>query len=223
MDNILITTTVSLNVGTGEPRMVIHLVRGDYGTRRLRLIPVDNSRLMDMENVAAAKVRLGTGEGAPLLIDCVLGDHYADLVPTQAMTLAADEWDAQLVLLDENNQTLCTAPFTIVVHGTVYEGDAVEHTDNNVTAAYYNAAGRLVIEKRDGEKVTVTDLDNLMDAVTDALEEHLVSQTDREALDSWGERVDQDVRTDASPTFAGLTVGSLTISATGEISGATFS
>jgi hypothetical protein len=40
MENILITTTVSLDCAGNANQMVIHLVQGDYGVRALRLIPV---------------------------------------------------------------------------------------------------------------------------------------------------------------------------------------
>ena len=109
------TTTVSLDVGVQDPQMVIHLMMGNYGTRALRLVPVDNARLMDMDNFAGASVGMSCAGRENLEIDCELGDHYVTLVPTKAMTEQADEWLCQLNLYDSQQQVLSSAPFKIIV------------------------------------------------------------------------------------------------------------
>ena len=224
MENILITTTVSLDCAGNANQMVIHLVQGDYGTRALRLIPVDSGKLMDMEaeGVVQAKVRLACAGHEDLLINCELGDRYATLVPTQAMTSGADTWQAQLVLLDESNMTVSTAPFTVVVHGTVYNGDTVEHTNSAVTAAAYDAQGRLVLQQLNGNEVVAADFTNLVSAIQTALADYLLTAEDRQDLTTIKGYLNQSVKTDAEPEFAGLTIGNVTISSSGEIDGAVF-
>lgn len=157
MDNILITTTVSLDINVQQPLMAIHLVQGNYGTRALRLVPTASGRLMDLENVTAASVGMSCPARQNLEIDCEVADHYVTLVPTQAMTASADEWLCQLNLYNAQNEVLSSAPFKIIVHGDVYEGDAVEHTDARVSAVYFDDNGKIVIERMDGETVTSAD------------------------------------------------------------------
>lgn len=235
-DNILITTTVSLGCAGNANQMVIHLVQGDYGTRALRLIPVDSGKLMDMdaEGVVQAKVRLACAGHEDLLIDCELGDRYATLVPTKAMTSGADTWQAQLVLLDDNNMTVSTAPFTVVVHGTVYNGDAVEHTNSAVTAAAYDAQGRLVLQQLNGNEVVAADFTNLVSAIQTALADYLLTAQDRTDINTIKGYLNQSVKTDAEPRFEGLQIGGtwnastgkwqggVSISSSGEIDGAVF-
>lgn len=222
MDNILVTTTVSLDADVGVPQKVIHLTMGDYGTRRLRLVPVSGGHLLDVSSAEQAKVRLQSGIQEALLINCVKGDTYADLIPTPAMVAEADEWQTQLVLLDENNQTLHSAPFTIIVHGTVYTGDAVEHANSAVTAAYYDENGRLAIELESGKTVKTTDFWHHGHDAATAESAGFMSAQDKADVETIKGYVDQNVKQAGSPTFAGLTVGALTIDGEGNITGARF-
>lgn len=222
MDKILITTTVSLDADVGEPQKTIHLVVGDYGTRRFRMIPVSGGRLMDMTQVAAAKVRLACAGREALLIDCVLGSHYADMIPTEAMVDEADEWQAQLVLLDDSDQTLSTAPFTICVHGTVYEGDAVEHTDNSVMSVYYDEQGRLTLEKLNGDIIrTAGPWEHTHEDVTEEASGFMPA-ADHQAIETLQGYLDQEVKTDSDVEFKSITVGGITINEDGTIEGARF-
>lgn len=235
MDNIQITTVLSLDCDTVEPMRVIHLVQGDYGTRALRMVPVHQSRLINMqaEGYVQAKARLACEGHEALLINCELGDTYATLVPTQAMVSGADEWTAQLVLYKQDNSTLSTQEFKINVHGTVYNGDTVEHTSSKILNVGYDAQGRLTIETDDGRPPLTTEL-TLEEAHTHALamadddetetEGHngFMSKTDKAFLDSLAGMFDQSVKTDATPEFAGLKIGTLTIDDEGNIEGARF-
>lgn len=225
-NNVMIITTISLDCDAQQTMQVLHLVSGDYGTRKLRFIPTMSGRLLDMDEmgVTRAKMRLHCDGWEDLLIDCELDEakKFADLVPTQAMVDEADEWAAQLVLLDDNNQTMSSADFRIVVHGTVYQGDAIEHTNSSVLAAYYDAQGHLNIEKRNGDVVRSTGESNLVGMIEEELSEELVSAEDRQALEGLSENIDQAVKTTSSPTFAGLTIGTLTIDANGNVTGARF-
>lgn len=241
LDKILITTTVSLDCDGNEPQKVIHLQEGDYGARALRLIPVLNGRLIDMEaaGVIAAKVELACPGQEDLLINCELGDTWATLVPTPAMVSSADQWAAQLILYtgQDPDVTLRTWPFIVNVHGGVYAGDAVEHTDNWVVAAYYQKendqyTGKLVLEMSNGDTY-VTD-ETVQGVHTHGLAtapdtetgtegaDGFMSAEDKEKLDGLDDLFDQSVKTTASPTFAGLTVGELEIGADGTITGARF-
>jgi hypothetical protein len=226
MENILMTTVVSLDCVVGEPQLVIHLVQGDYGTRALRMIPLYGGRLINFAEagVAAAKVVLACEGHENLLIDCETGENWAELVPTANMVSTADEWNAQLILLDENNQTLHSAPFIINVHGDVTHGDMVEHTDSRVIDAYYDAQGDLNLEMRSGETIKSSGKGYLATYVQGQLEagNKLLTDEDRGKLDDIDDYLDQSVKTTASPTFSGLTIGEITISADGTISGATF-
>ena len=220
--SVLITTTVGLDADIAEPQKTIHLVAGDSGTRALRLIPVSGGQLLNMEDYAAAKVRLHCAGHEDLLIDCTMGDHYADFVPTPAVVVQADEWDAQLVLLDAEGQTVSAAPFTVIVHGTVYQGDAVEHTDSSVVSVAYDEQGRIVLVTRAGA-ILKTDSywHHTHDAVSET-EAGMMTPAQAAAIEELSGHLDQDVKTASSPTFAGLTVGTLVINADGTIEGARF-
>lgn len=231
MSDTLITTTVSLDVGAQDPQMVIHLMMGNYGTRALRLVPVDNARLMDMDNFAGASVGMSCAGRENLEIDCVMGDHYVTLVPTKAMTEQADEWLCQLNLYDAQQQVLSSAPFKIIVHGSVYAGDAVEHTNSGVTALYFDSQGYLTAERLDGGIVRAGNKYEHVHPVAVAPDEvndiegldGFMSKEDKAKLESLS--VGQDVSTDSDVTFKSITVtdGTHTITINGTtISGATF-
>lgn len=231
MSDILVTTTVSLDVGVQDPQMVIHLMMGNYGTRALRLVPVSNGRLMDMDDFAGASVGMSCAGHENLLIDCELGDHYVTLVPTQAMTEQADEWLCQLNLYDSQQQVLSSAPFKIIVHGSVYAGDAVEHTNSGVTALYFDSQGYLNAERLDGGIVRANNKYEHTHPVAVAPDEDndiegldgFMSKEDKAKLESLS--VGQDVSTDSDVTFKSVTVtdGTHTITINGTtISGATF-
>jgi hypothetical protein len=225
MDNILITTTVSLDCAGNANQIVIHLVQGDYGTRALRLIPVLEGRLMNMEEagVVRAKVALADRGVAGPVIDCELGDCYATMVPTKGMMTTAREWAAELILLNEENGTVRSMPFTLIVHETVYKGnDTVEYTNSRVTSAEYDEQGRLTLEELNGEKIVAGGLENLIAALREELADYLLTPEDRADLTMMKGYLNQSVKTDASPEFAGLKVGTVEISAGGEISGAIF-
>ena len=232
MDNIQITTVLSLDCDYVEPMRVIHLVQGDYGTRALRMVPVHQSRLINMqaEGYVQAKVRLACEGHEALLIDCELGDTYATLVPTPAMVSGADEWTAQLVLYKEDNTMLSTQEFRINVHGTVYNGDVVEHTSSKILSVSYDDQGRLSIETDDGRTVSADE--TVQEAHTHDLaaadgeqttgNDGFMSKTDKAFLDSLAGMFDQSVKTDATPEFAGLKIGNLEINDDGYITGARF-
>lgn len=226
-DNILITTTVSLDCDTEQPMKHIHLVRGDKGIRRLRLVPVLNGKLIDMEaaGIERAKVVL-SGTSANTMIGCTLGDRWADFVPTGTLTEISGQWNANLVLLDgEGGQVTC-CPFVIIVHAGVYDGDLIEHTDNRVTSAAYSGAeeskGSLVIQMRDGEEIAVTGSEYLVEMIADALDERLLKDGDREDIQTVLDEMNEYVKTGTSPTLTGLTIGGLTIRSDGTLEGAKF-
>lgn len=222
MNNILITTTVSLDVNVQQPMMVIHLMQGNYGTRALRLVPVENGRLMDLSQVAAASVGMSCVGHDNLEIDCEISDTYVTLVPTKAMTQEADEWLCQLNLMNEDMLTLSSALFRVIVHGTAYDGDAVEHTNTGVTAVYFEDDGRLTIEKLDGEKVTSPTHWEHDHPVATAEAPGFMTAEMAAAIEDLSENVNQGVKTTDQPTFAGLKIGNVTIDANGTISGAVF-
>lgn len=224
MDNVLITTTVSLDVNTEQPLMVIHLVQGNYGTRALRLVPVDSGRLMDLSGVATASVGMSCVGHDNLEIDCEVDERYVTLVPTQAMTEEADEWLCQLNLMDAGQNVLSSAPFRIIVHGSVYDGDAVEHTNSGVTAVVVEADGKITLEKMDGETVTSgtsTFSHTHAEATSDAAGFMPAGMfADVAAIQ---DKIDQAVKTTSEVEFSKITVGTIVIdSETGEISGAKF-
>ena len=222
-DNILITTVVSLDCDGGYNQKVIHLVQGDYGARALRLVPVSNGELIKFSNFVTAKVLMSCAGHENLLIDCEMADYYAILVPTAAMVSSADEWDCQLQLT-KANASVTSAPFTINVHGTVYNGDAVEHTDNRVIGARYDSSGDLNIMMSSGENVKAQNKATLYGWIEYELDRNdkLITNADRAALDNIGDNMDQAVKTTSSPTFAGATIGGVTIDSEGNISGARF-
>lgn len=226
-ESILITTTVSLDCDVEQPMKHIHLVRGDSGIRRLRLVPVLNGKLIDMEaaGITFAYVRLnGVSNGS--IRGCTLGDHYADFVPAGIMTETPGMWTAELVLKDGNGGQVTTCTFMIVVHEGVYSEDLVEHTDNRVVAAMYSEAeeklGELIILMRDGEKITVTGTEHLVSMIGTALNERLLADGDRENIETVLSEMSSYVKTNTSPTLTGLTIGGLRILSDGTLEGAKF-
>lgn len=223
-DKVLITTTVSLDCDTPANQKVVHLVMGDYGTRALRLIPVSEGRLVNMaeKGFVRAKVMLECDGHEDLLIDCTMGETSATLVPTAAMVSSADEWNAQLILYKESDETLTTQPFKINVHGTVYEGDAVEHTDSRVLAAEYDEQGDLLIEiLGSDEPITASGKAYLASYVEGVLsaENELVTAEDRAAINGISNYLDQSVKQETSPRFAGMQIGGTWDASTGKWTG----
>lgn len=218
----LITTIVSLDAEKTGAQVVLHLVQGDAGTRRLQLVPASGGRLVDVRDASAAKLMAhGIAGGTDLLLDCIMGDGKIYCTPTAALVADAETYACQLVLLDEDDQTLKTLPFTIVVHGTVYEGDAVEHTNTTATSVYFDANGQLTIELADGTKLVAEKWEHDHD-LADEEKAGFMSPEQFALLEDVAGWMDQGVKTTDSPTFAGLTVGDVTISGDGTITGLRF-
>lgn len=218
----LITTTVSVDAQKDWSQAVIHLVQGDAGTRRLMYVPIYGGRQISMERVVKAKVRAESqATGDPLLIDCTIEGGKIYMVPTAALVADADEFHSQLVLMDADDQTLSSMQFTILVHGTVYEGDAVEHTNNSVSAVYFDEQGRLTVELMDGTKLVADKWEHTHPLATTEID-GFMSKEDFTLLHGLEEYLDQDVTTEAEPTFAGLHIGDLYIDGDGVITGLRF-
>ena len=218
----LITTTVCVDAQRPASQMVIHLVQGDSGTRKLRMIPVEGGAAVDLSNVAQAKVMAHPASGSDLLLNCTLGGFFADLVPTPALVAGANEWAAQLVLLNSSNEQIKSMPFTIIVHGTVYDGDTVEHTNVTVTEILWDAdTQRLTIVRADGTRIVSQAMTHTHPLAT-ADDPGFMSPEQFLQLQALATQVDQDVSKDGEPTFAGLTIGSVVISSDGTMTGVRF-
>lgn len=221
--SVLITTTVCVDSSENRPQPVVHISQGDSGTRALRLVPMISGVSVNMSNVAQAKVMAHPLSGvSDLLINCVLGPVYADMIPTPAMAADPEEWACQLLLLDSEGQTLHTMPFTVLIHADVWTGDTVEHTNNSISGISWDAANRrLTITLADGTQIVSPSLSHTHDlasASNDGFESIAQYNWLTQAM-GW---LNQDVRTTASPTFEQLTVGQVTIYSNGNLSGATF-
>jgi hypothetical protein len=220
-NRVLITTTVSVDAQKTGAQVTLHLIQGDAGTRRIQFVPISGGRQISLANVSGARVRAVSLSGEPLLINCTIEDGAVYMVPTAALVQNVDEWACQLVLLNSDDETLSSMPFTILTHGTVYDGDAVEHTNKELSAIYFDSQGRLTIELADGTVLVADKWVHTHDLAT-ATKAGFLSAAHYTLLTQLAQRVNQDVRTTASPTFAGLTIGSMTISGDGTITGLRF-
>lgn len=218
----LITTTVAVDAQKTGAQVTLHLVQGDAGTRRLLFVPVSGGKQISMDGVARAKVRAQSlASGEPLLLDCVIEDEKIYLTPTAALVQDADEFACDLVLMDAEDQTLTSMPFTTIVHGGVYDGDAVEHTNTTVSKVYFDEDGCLVLELLDGSKIVADRWEHTHPLAT-AEEPGFMSPSQFTLLQQLSEWMDQGVKTTDSPTFAGLRVGDLVINGDGTIEGLRF-
>ena len=218
----LITTTVSIDAEKSGAQVVVHLIRGDYNTRTLQLVPLSGGSVMDITDAAQAKVRAhGVNLNNDLVLNCAMEDGKIFMVPTQALTSVADDYACQLVLLDDSQQTLSSMPFTVIVHGDVFTGDTVEHTNTTVTNVYFDEDGQLMIELMDGTKLVAERWLHTHDLAS-ALAPGFMSTEQFQLLQDVAQWLDQGVKTTDSPTFAGLTVGDVTINGDGTIDGLRF-
>lgn len=218
----LITTTVSVDAQKAADQVIIHLVKGDSGTRRFQFVPIEGGHLIDMSAVAMAKVQAYSQvTSGSLLIDCVIESGKVYMTPTAAFVASVDEWSCQLVLLDGTNQTLSSMPFTTIIHGRVYEGDTVEHTNVTLEEATYNAATKtLILTMADGSVISVS-LDHVhANATTTAA--GFESAVDKTNLDLLVSRINQALLTTSSPTFSAATIGAVSIANNGTVTGLKF-
>ena len=206
--SVLITTTVSVDAQKTGAQVTLHLVQGDAGTRRILFVPISGGRLIDTAQVSMAKVILASSAlDEPLEIDCVISSGKIYMTPTAAMVEFADEFACQLVLYNSSNETLSTMPFTIIVHGTVFEGDAVEHTNTRISSVRFDdETGRLTIELADGTVLVANYWNHTHDLAT-ALKDGFLSKEDFALLRSIDNYINQDVKTTATPRFEGLEIG----------------
>lgn len=227
---ILITTTVAVDAQKTGAQVTLHLIQGDAGTRRILFVPVSGGRQVDISGAARAYVRaLSLAAEEPLLIPCTIEDGNAYMVPTAALVANADEWACELIFMDDEEEPiedyigrkLTSLPFTIITHGSVYDGDAVEHTNNSVSAVYFDEQGRLVVELLDGSKIIAPKWEHTHPLAT-AEEPGFMSPSQFTLLQQLSEWMDQGVKTTDSPTFAGLRVGDLVINGDGTIEGLRF-
>ena len=223
-DMSLITTTVCVDAQKPATQAVVHLSQGDSGTRTLRMIPVEGGCAVSLQSAVQAKVRAHPlSGGSDLLLNAELGGYYADLTPTPALVAGAEEWRCQLLLLDGQDQTLSSMPFTILIHAGVYSGDTVEHTNTTVSEIRYDAENmQLIIALADGTTIAGPSMAHTHPLATSEAP-GFMSAVDFDFVQGLKSEVNQDVRTTAEPTFAGLTIGSLHIDGTtGEITGLRF-
>lgn len=221
---VIITTTVSLDTQRDETQVIIHLKQGDFGTRALRFIPAAGGKPVDFTNVKQGCIKLQSKTNAEnaLLIDGTPGDNYVDIVPTEAMTEFAEEYACELVLTNEADETLTSATFTIIVHGTVYEGDTVEHTNTTVKTVYFDENEQLCVVLADGTVIKAEKWTHTHDNAT-AEAAGFMSADDKKALDAITPHIDQGVKTSDTPTFEGIQIGSsVTISSNGLATGLRF-
>ena len=221
----LITTTVSVDSQRDDyDQVVLNLVQGDSGTRRFMFVPTSGGVPISMSGVAAAKVSaVMSGSYNPMLIDCVIQSGKIYMTPTTSLVQYDEtEYECQLVLLDSSQQTLTSMKFTIYVHGRLYDGDAVEHTNTTVQSITWNEATlSFALHKADD---TVLYSPALLHGHSNATTSKggFMSSTDKINLDSLVSKVNQGVKTTDSPTFAAATIGAVTIAADGTVTGLRF-
>lgn len=215
---VIITTTVSVDAQRDEKQVIIHLKQGDYGTRALRFVPVSAGRTVDFANVKSGCMRAKSkaDETNVLLLDGTLGESYLDIVPTEALTQDADEYACEVLLTNADGETLTSAAFTLIVHGTVYSGDAVEHTNTSILSAYFDESGRLVLLQADGEKITADRWEHTHENAAAASgdtagTDGFMSAEDKTRFDAIEGYLDQGVKTADTPTFASLNVGTAVV------------
>ena len=221
---VIITTTVSLDTQRDETQVIIHLKQGDFGTRALRFIPAAGGKPVDFTNVTSGHLKLKSKENEEnvLELDGVPGDNYVDIVPTEAMTKYAEEYACELALMNADKEPLTSATFTIIVHGTVYNGDTVEHTNKTVTAVYFDENGQLCVALADGTVIKAEKWTHTHDNAT-AEAAGFMSAEDKATFDTITPYIDQGVKTSDTPTFAGIKIGdTVTISSDGLATGLRF-
>ena len=220
----LITTTVAVDAQKTGDQMTLHLVQGDYGTIRFMFVPTNGGSMIDLTNVAQAKVQAHSTYWQPaddLLINCTIQDGNIYMTPTQALTANLNEYQAQLVLLNSSNQTLHSLPFTIIVHDSVYTGDTVDHTNTTLTELDWTSATLvLTATLKDNTEISVSLPHTHPDATGSSA--GFMSAAMYNLLQQLGAWMDQGVKTTDDPTFAGLHIGDLSIDSEGNISGARF-
>lgn len=224
----LITTTVSVDSQRDDyDQVTLNLVQGDSGTRRFLFVPTSGGVPISMSGVAAAKVSaVMSGSYNPMLIDCVIENGKIYMTPTVSLVQYDEtEYECQLVLLDSSQQTLTSMKFTIYVHGRLYDGDAVEHTNTNVTSISWNGDTlSFALHKADDTTLYSPALTHTHpDATTEAKGFMTTSQVT--SLNTLNSRVNQDLRSSntSGPTFYKLTVGSVVIAHDGTVTGLKFS
>ena len=221
---VIITTTVSLDTQRDETQVIIHLKQGDFGTRALRFIPAAGGKPVDFTSVTSGHLKLKSKENEEnvLELDGTLGDNYVDIVPTETMTKYAEEYACELALMNADKEPLTSATFTIIVHGTVYNGDTVEHTNKTVTAVYFDENGQLCVALADGTVIKADKWTHTHDNAT-AEAAGFMSAEDKATFDTITPYIDQGVKTTDTPTFAGIKIGdTVTIGSDGLATGLRF-
>ncbi len=220
---ILLTTTVSVDAQKVDySQAVINLVQGDVGTRRFLMVPISGGAPISLDDVDSAKIQAVNMDGDPLLINCVITSGKIYFEPTQALVQYMSEWQCQLVLLDEDDQTLHSMRFTIIVHDAVYTGDAVEHTNVAITGVEWDeATQKLIIHLADGTSFYCGPLTH-DHPLASASEKGFMSATQFTNLATLVSRVNQALLTTSSPTFNAATIGAVTINNNGVVTGMRF-
>lgn len=221
----LLTTTVSVDAQKVDySQAVINLVQGDVGTRRFQMVPISGGIPISLADVASAKIQAVNMGGDPLLINCVITSGKIYMEPPTALVQYASEWQCQLVLLDDENQTLHSMRFTIIVHNAVYTGDTVEHTNVAVTGVEWDQTNqKLIIHLADGTSFYCGPLTHSHSLATASNNGFMASSHFNNLATLWGWN-NQNLRSDyaVGPSFQKLTVGDVTIFNTGVVTGIRF-
>ena len=200
----------------------------------LRYLPAFRGWSMDMQAAGVVGAELMLSDGATnLMVDCELGDHYADFVPTTNMMGQATVWQAQLALMNALSETVTTVPLVIMVHGNVFTGDTVEHTDVRVSRAEWMTDGRLKLTLMNGETViTETKWEHVHDLAVAPDEQQgitgrdgFMSSEDKAAITTLANRLNAFDSGTADVHFETLTIGETPnqiVISDGTITGAVF-
>ena len=204
----LITTTVSVDAQKTGAQVVLHLVQGDAGTRKFLFVPTEGGQRIDMTDVVTAKVRAYVEDSdTSLLINCEITGGNIYMTPTKALVQNVCKWSCQLVLLDDEDQTLSSMPFTIYTHGAVYNEDTVEHTNTSIENISWNDQYQfLTFELADGTTLVTPIMTHSHDLASES-GPGFESAGHFLQLEALAEQVNQDVRDSATPRFASLEIG----------------
>lgn len=221
----LITTTVSVDSQRDDyDQVVLNLVQGDYGARRFLFVPMASGVPISPSLFSSAKVAaLAVGTLNPMLIDCAIENGKIYMTPTVSLTQYDDtEYQCQLKLIKPDESQLTSMKFTIYVHNQLYSGDAVEHTNTSVTSMEWSDVTKtLTLHLADGNNITVDMTHTHTDATT--LVKGFMTTSQVTDLNTLNNRVNQDLKTTASPTFAAANIGAVEIFNNGKVTGLKFS
>lgn len=209
---MIVTNVISIGATHEAQELTIHLPEGEKNGRRLAFVPINNGSVVRLDTTMAAKIIAGSAGETKEFIGTVENGKAVFNV-TENMTEHAAEYECTLIIEDEDENTLYSQEFTLLIHPNGWSGDVVVNNNQTLTEITFDEGTKvLTAVLANGETITADMNHGHALAVAEDEEaeppvagnDGFMSKEDKGTLDTLGRYITQPMSTTDYPTFRGV-------------------